>query len=323
MMESWQLMGLAALTGLGLSFVGMPVYLHWAKGHGWGQIVREEGPQAHLSKSGTPTMGGLVLILAGLLASFWWTGFSWDMWLFRLLVVMGAGLGLVDDLRKVLKHRNLGLQARHKLSVQAVMSLILGGYLVATRDPLGVSVPYVGFFAGAWVVWIVTFLVTAGSTNAVNLTDGLDGLAAGTCIPALLAMAFICQIHGQADLAVGACGLVGACLGFLWYNSYPARVFMGDTGSLSLGAALAALALLSNSEVWLVLIGGVFVMETLSVIIQVSYFKLSGGKRVFRMSPIHHHFELGGLHEVQVSTRLTVMGSFLALMAVLMYSGVL
>ncbi len=323
MMQSWQVMGLAVLTGMGLTLTGMPAYLHWAKGHGWGQIVREEGPQKHLSKAGTPTMGGLVLILSGLLASFWWTEFSWEMWLFRLMVVIGAALGFVDDISKVLKRKNLGLRARDKLLVQGLMGLGLGAYLVFTREPLGVSFPVIGFVAGAWIVWVLTLLVTAGAINAVNLTDGLDGLAAGTSVSALLAMAFICASSGHTGLAVGACGLVGACLGFLWFNSYPARVFMGDTGSLSLGAALAALALLSGSEMWLLLIGGVFVMETLSVMIQVTYFKATGGKRVFRMSPIHHHFELGGLHEVQVTARFCVVGAILALVAVLMYSGVL
>ncbi|MDO5296647.1 MAG: phospho-N-acetylmuramoyl-pentapeptide-transferase [bacterium] len=323
MTETWHLMALAALTGIGLAGAGMPAYLTWAKGHGWGQVVREEGPQQHLSKAGTPTMGGLVLILSGLLASFWWPVSSVEMWIFRLVVLSGAALGFVDDISKVLKRRNLGLKARHKLAVQGFVGLLLGIYLVATRQPAGIALPWIGFVGGAWLVMAVTLLVTAGSINAVNLTDGLDGLAAGTSIPALLAMAFICISSGHPELAVGACGLVGACLGFLWFNAYPARVFMGDTGSLSLGAALACMALLSGSEFWLVLVGGVFVIETLSVIIQVVYFKLTGGKRVFRMSPIHHHFELGGLHEVQVTARFTVCGVVLAIVSVLLYCGVL
>ncbi|MBQ7567567.1 phospho-N-acetylmuramoyl-pentapeptide-transferase [bacterium] len=322
-METWHLMALAVFTGIGLAGAGMPAYLRWAKGHGWGQVVREEGPQKHISKSGTPTMGGLVLILSGLLASFWWPVAGVDMWIFRLVVLAGAALGFVDDISKVLKHRNLGLKARHKLAVQAFIGLLLGGYIIAVRQPLGVFVPWVGFVGGAWAVMAVTLFVTAGSINAVNLTDGLDGLAAGTCIPALLAMSYICASSGHPELAVGACGLVGACIGFLWFNAYPARVFMGDTGSLSLGAALACMAILSGSELWLALIGGVFVAETLSVIIQVAYFKATSGKRVFRMTPIHHHFELGGLHEVQVTARFTVCGVLLALFAVLLYSGVL
>ena len=323
MTETWHLMALAALTGIGLTAAGMPAYLNWAKGHGWGQIVREEGPQQHLSKAGTPTMGGLVLILSGLLAGFWWPISSVEMWIFRLVVLAGAALGFVDDISKVLKRRNLGLKARHKLAVQGFIGLLLGGYLVAVRQPVGVELPWIGFVGGAWLVMLITLLVTAGSVNAVNLTDGLDGLAAGTSIPALLAMAFICVFSGHAELAVGACGLAGACLGFLWFNAYPARVFMGDTGSLSLGAALACMALLSGSEFWLIMVGGIFVMETLSVMIQVTYFKLTGGKRVFRMSPIHHHFELGGLHEVQVTARFTVCGVVLAIAAVLLYCGVL
>lgn len=323
MVEYWQIMALAAFTGIGLAGLGMPVYLRWAKSHGVGQCVREEGPQAHLSKAGTPTMGGLVLIVSGLLASFWWPTASAELWIFRLVVVAGVALGFVDDIRKVLKHQSLGLKARHKLLIQLFIGVMLALYLTATRQPLGVEIPCVGFLGGAWLVWVIALLTTAGSINAVNLTDGLDGLAAGTSIPALLAMAYFCSAAGHPELAVGACGLAGACVGFLWHNAYPARVFMGDTGSLSLGAALAVLALLSGSEIWLVLVGGVFVMETLSVMIQVGYFKLTKGKRVFRMAPIHHHFELGGMHEVQVTMRLVVIGTLLALLAVLLHCGIL
>lgn len=314
------LVGLAILTGLGLSLVSMPIFLRWAKGHGWGQEVREEGPKAHLSKAGTPTMGGIVLILAGLMASFWAPN-SLDLWIFRMTVVVCAGLGMVDDLSKLMKHRSLGLKARHKMAVLLVLGLVLFGYLAMTRQNFGVNVPIVGFVSSAWVVLAVTLFLTSGTVNAVNLTDGLDGLAGGTCTAALSAYAAIAAYTGHIELCVAAMAMAGACVGFLWYNVFPARVFMGDTGSLALGGALAALALLTGTEFLLVLIGGIFVIEALSVIIQVSYFKLTNGKRIFKMSPIHHHFELSGLHEVQVTARFTIISIILALVGVLYYMG--
>lgn len=322
-MFPWESMCLAGLTGLGLTVVGMPAFLGWAQGHGWGQRIRGEGPKDHLSKSGTPTMGGLVLITAGLAASFWAGGHSWDMLVFRLVVVLCAILGMVDDLSKILHNQSLGLKARHKLLAQGLLGLALGAWLCLTRENLGVSIPLVGFVGGAWIVWVTSVLVTAGAVNAVNLTDGLDGLAGSTCASSLLAFALVCCGSNDPGLGVAATGFAGACLGFLWHNSYPARVFMGDTGSLGLGGALAALALLTGNEFLLVLIGGVFVMEALSVIIQVTYFKLTGGKRIFRMSPIHHHFELRGMHEVQVTARFALISLMLAIVGCLVFFGAL
>ena len=312
----WRTVGLAAMTGLGLAWASMPIFLGWARTHGWGQEIREEGPKAHLSKAGTPTMGGLVLIIAGLLASFW-AGHTLDLWVFRMTVAACAVLGMVDDLRKLMKHRSLGLKARHKMAALAGLGLLLWGYLLLTREQVGVDVPYFGWVSGAGILLVTTLLLTSGTVNAVNLTDGLDGLAGGTGAVALLAYAAVAAITGHTELCIAAAAMAGACLGFLWFNFYPARVFMGDTGSLALGGALAALALLTGTEFLLVVIGGIFVIEALSVIIQVSYFKLTGGKRVFRMSPIHHHFELGGLHEVQVTGRLVVVSIILALTALI------
>lgn len=319
--QPWREAAAAGLMGLGLAVVAMPAYLGWARTRGWGQAIRAEGPRDHLSKAGTPTMGGLVLLAAGLLAGFWWPHPSWDLLIFRLLVVACAALGLVDDLKKVLRNRNLGLRARDKLAVQALLGLGMGAWLVATRPDPGVWLPGIGFVAGAWLVWLFALMVTAGTMNAVNLTDGLDGLAGGTGAVALLAYAVVAGGTGHPDLAVAATGLAGACLGFLWFNSFPARVFMGDTGSLGLGGALAALALLTRTELLLVLIGGVFVAEAGSVILQVAWFKSTGGRRIFRMSPLHHHFEMGGLHEVQVTTRFVLVGVVLAVAGVLLYLG--
>jgi len=238
-----------------------------------------------------------------------------------VVVLAGAALGMVDDLNKVLKKRNLGLRARDKLAVQGLVGLGLGAWMVATRPDPGVVLPFVGFVAGGWLVWLVAVGVTASAMNSVNLTDGLDGLAAGSCAVALLAYAVVAGASGHPDLAVAAAGLAGACLGFLWHNGYPARVFMGDTGSLGLGGALAAMALLTRTEFLLVLIGGVFVAEAGSVILQVAWFKSTGGRRLFRMSPLHHHFELGGLHEVQVTIRFVLVGLALAVAGVLWHLG--
>ena len=317
----WREAACAGLMGLGLALAAMPAYLAWARTRGWGQVIRSEGPQAHHLKAGTPTMGGLVLVAAGLLAGLWWRQPSWDLLVFRLVVALGAALGLLDDLKKVLKNRNLGLRARDKLAAQVLLAVGLAAFLVSTRPDPGVTLPLVGFVAGAWLVWLLAVLVTAGTMNGVNLTDGLDGLAGGTCAVALLAYACVAGASGHPDLAVAAAGMAGACLGFLWFNCFPARVFMGDTGSLGLGAALAALALLTRTEFLLVLIGGVFVAEALSVVLQVAWFKSTGGRRIFRMSPLHHHFELGGLHEVQVTSRFILVGIALATAGVLLALG--
>jgi phospho-N-acetylmuramoyl-pentapeptide-transferase len=317
----WQEAACAGLLGLGLTIAGMPVYLGWARNHGWGQVIRTEGPQEHRLKAGTPTMGGLLLLTAGLVAGLWWREPSWDLLVFRLVVLLGAGLGMVDDLNKVLKRRNLGLRARDKLFDQGLLGLGLGGWLVLTRPEPGLSVPLVGFVAGSWLVWLAALLVMTSTMNAVNLTDGLDGLAGGTSAVALLAFGAVAATSGHPDLAVAAVGLAGACLGFLWFNCFPARVFMGDTGSLGLGAALAALALLTGTEFLLVLVGGVFVAEAASVILQVAWFKSTGGRRILRMSPLHHHFELGGLHEVQVTVRFILAGVILAVAGLLVHLG--
>lgn len=321
MIFPWREAAAAGLMGLGLAVAAMPAYLLWAKTLGWGQVIREEGPQKHHSKAGTPTMGGLVLLAAGLLASLWWREPSSDVVVFRIVVLLCGLLGIVDDLKKVLRNRNLGLRARDKLLAQGLIGLGLGAWLSWTTPVPGVVFPLLGFVGGAWLVWLFAVLVTAGTVNAVNLTDGLDGLAAGTSAVALLAYVVVAAASGHPGLAVAAAAMAGACLGFLWHNAFPARVFMGDTGSLGLGGAFAALALLTRTEFLLILIGGVFVAEALSVILQVAYFKKTGGKRIFRMSPLHHHFEMGGLHEVQVTTRFAVVGLLLAVVGVSLYLG--
>ncbi len=283
-----------ALAG-GLTLVSMPLYLSYAKRLGWGQEIRPEGPREHQLKKGTPTMGGLVLLFAAFCGSLW--GPVTPEWGALWGVIWGCALlGMVDDLTSIFKKRNLGLKARHKLLVQGTVGMGLGIFLAWYDYFQPTSTINVGY------TLFLSVLVVVSTTNAVNLTDGLDGLAAGTVFFALLGLAFMDWYQGG-GLLVSVLALAAACLGFLWYNCYPAAVFMGDTGSLGLGGALAALALLEGKEFWLLLLGGVFVMEALSVIIQVIYFKVTGGKRVFRMSPLHHHFVLGGMHEVKVTVR--------------------
>lgn len=311
----------AGAAGLGLTVLGMPVLLSGLRRLGWGQAIREEGPKDHASKAGTPTMGGGLFVPAGLLASLWASHWSPDLAALWVVTLGSWGLGLTDDLTKVRRNRNLGLKARHKMVIQTALSLAFGLYLVWSRGNPGVDVPLYGHVAGAPVLLLLTWLTVTGTTNAVNLTDGLDGLAAGTVLSSLAAFSAICWGSGHADLAVAAAGMAGATLAFLWYNCFPARIFMGDTGSMGLGGILAALALLSGNPFLLVLIGGVYVCEALSVMLQVTYFKLSGGKRIFRMSPVHHHFCLGGLHEVQVTLRMWIVSLLLALLGLYVHSG--
>lgn len=311
----------AGALGCGITFLGMPAFLAGMRQLGWGQKIREEGPKDHQSKAGTPTMGGGLFIPAGLLASFWAQHWSADLFTIWALTIGCWLLGMTDDLTKVMRNRNLGLKARHKMAIQTGLSLAVGVYLCCTRENPGVEIPWLGFWGGIPVMLVLSWLVVAGTTNAVNLTDGLDGLAAGTVLSSLGAFTALAYFAGHPDLATAAAGMAGATAAFLWYNSFPARIFMGDTGSMGLGGMLAGLALMLNVPFLLVVIGGVFVVEALSVIMQVSYFKATGGKRIFRMSPIHHHFCLGGMHEVQVTLRMWVVSLGLALLGLYLHWG--
>ena len=274
-----------------------------------GQSIREEGPQSHQAKQGTPTMGGLMIIIAVTLGVLYWTvryfehkQFLAVLWVIWLMFAGHGLLGFWDDYIKVKLKRNLGLKAWQKLAGQTVLSIAL----TVAADLLGrgtlVSIPLTtwSFDLGPIGFAIFVFIVLVGASNAVNLTDGLDGLAAGTMFFASFSFAAICTLGWMMPQAIFALLMAGACVGFLWFNRHPAQVFMGDTGSLALGGGLAAVAVLSSQEMLLVLVGGVFVAEALSVIIQVLYFKKTGGKRFFRMSPLHHHFELGGWPEKKV-----------------------
>ena len=296
-------------------------YLHKLK---FGQSIRECGPASHMKKSGTPTMGGL-MILAALVLALLWGSFTPHIIIALVLTLGHALIGFLDDYIKVVMKRNLGLTAKQKFLLQFILA---GAYVYFAETHLqntSLWIPLVNMnFDFGWAYYALAFILLVGTTNAVNLTDGLDGLVSFVSIPVTLAFAFIAFMQGMLDVSGFALGLTGACLGFLLFNRHPAQVFMGDTGSLALGGGIAALALLTHTELLLVIIGGVYVAEAMSVIIQVTYFRLTGGKRIFRMSPLHHHYELGGWNEVKVvrvftfvSFLLSAVGLWLWLAAVL------
>jgi len=279
------------------------------------QSIREEAPVRHQSKAGTPTMGGILILVAVIIATL---AVSRPLPLgvtFALVVMVGYGcVGGLDDLLGIRRQRNLGLRARERLTVQILLAALVAFY-VARRPELGtaLTLPWLGEWDLGWAYVVFAILYVVGFANAVNLTDGLDGLAGGTVAIASGAYAAIAMRVGQPELAILASALAGACLGFVWFNAHPAAVIMGDVGSNALGAVLAAIAIITKTELTLFLVGLVFVLEAASVILQVAYFKSTGGKRLFRMSPLHHHFELSGWSETQTVTRLWLVAAFAAL----------
>ena len=267
----------------------------------FGQSIRDEGPKSHQKKSGTPTMGGIMLVLAITAASLLTSGGDPKVLLALFVLIGHCVIGFIDDYIKVVKKRNLGLKAKQKLAGQILMAVVVTyigtNWLGMTTD---LWIPFLGHNLDlSFGYYILVFFVLVGTTNAVNLTDGLDGLAAGTVAVAAIAYAAICMWFRMTALAAFCAAVAAACIGFLRFNAHPAKVFMGDTGSLALGGALAAAAILTKTELLLIIVGGVFVAEALSVIIQVISFQTTG-KRVFLMSPVHHHFELKGWKETRV-----------------------
>jgi phospho-N-acetylmuramoyl-pentapeptide-transferase len=326
----------AAVTALLISLLLGPPMIEWLKRVKLGQKVRQDGPQTHLGKAGTPTMGGLLVVASIVVPCLLWGNFhSRQLWVALLTTVWLGGLGFLDDWLRVVKNYPKGLLGRYKLVGQVVIGLLVGLLIVMYPEPgLSPTVTHVPFLKfryidfGLLFIPFVVFVIT-GSSNAVNLTDGLDGLASGLVAIAALAFAGMCYLSGHAkfsaylnldflvytgELTVFCAAVLGAALGFLWYNCHPADVFMGDTGSLALGGALGVVAVLIKREFWLVLVGGVFVAEALSVMIQVGSFKLTG-KRVFRMAPLHHHFELMGWAESRVVLRFYIVAALLALLS--------
>ncbi len=326
---------LAAMTALIISFTAGPRVIRWLTTKKIGQTVRTDGPQTHLVKSGTPTMGGaLILIAIGVTTLLWGDLANRYVWVL-LIVTLGFGaIGWYDDWKKVVYRDPKGLASRWKYFWQSVIGLVVAIYLAMSSTlpaEMELIVPFfktVSYPLGAIGFVILTYLVIVGSSNAVNLTDGLDGLAIMPTVMIGGALAIFSYVAGSAvfskyllmpyipgagELAVFLGAMVGAGLGFLWFNAYPAEVFMGDVGALALGAALGTVAVIVRQEIVLAIMGGVFVAETLSVAAQVLYFKFTGGKRIFRMAPLHHHFELGGWKETQVVVRFWIITIMLVL----------
>ncbi|MFJ6831262.1 phospho-N-acetylmuramoyl-pentapeptide-transferase [Streptomyces sp. NPDC091209] len=345
----------AGVIGLFLTLVGTPLLIKLLARKGYGQYIRDDGPREHASKRGTPTMGGIAFILATIIAYFMSKVITGYAPTFSGLLVLGlmAGMGLVgflDDYIKIIKRRSLGLRAKAKMAGQLIVGISFAVLALQFADnrgntPASTKLSFVQDFGWSigpvlFVVWAL-FMILAMS-NGVNLTDGLDGLATGAATMVFGAYTFIgvwqfqescanattltnpaaCyEVRDPLDLAVVASALMGACFGFLWWNTSPAKIFMGDTGSLALGGALAGLAICSRTEILVALLGGLFVLITMSVVIQVGSFKLTG-KRVFRMAPLQHHFELKGWSEVLVVVRFWIIQGMCVIVGLgLFYAG--
>ena len=324
----------ASLTALVLSLLLGPWMIRKLRDFQIGQVIRQEGPQSHRAKAGTPTMGGLLILAASLLPTLLWADLTNAyVWIAVLSTAAFGAVGFVDDYLKIVRRSHHGLIPRYKMGLQLVIGIVVGvALIVLAQKNLYNTRLIFPFFKNlipdlGWFYVPFATLVLVGATNAVNLTDGLDGLAISTFGVAAAAFTALSYVTGHAVLAeylllvrfapagelTVFCGaLVGASLGFLWYNSYPAEIFMGDVGSLALGGALGTVAILIKQELLLLMVGGVFVLEALSVIIQVSSFKMTG-RRVFKMAPLHHHFELIGWSEPKVITRFLIVAVIFAL----------
>ena len=324
----------AMITALVVCFILGPWIIRKLESLQARQVIRTDGPESHLQKQGTPTMGGVIILAAIVIPTLLWADLTNQYIWITLFITIGYGLiGFVDDYKKVVKKNTKGLSARQKLFWQVLLAgsvalylFLMPGFSEQLFFPL-----FKNFHPDLWI-WFIPFaaLVIVGASNAVNLTDGLDGLAIGpVAINAATYMLFsyiaghatlsaylqIPRVVGAGELAVLCGAMVGAGLGFLWYNSYPAEVFMGDVGSLSLGGTLGTIAVLTKQEILLVIVGGIFVVEALSVIFQVGSYKYRG-KRIFRMAPIHHHFELKGVAEPKIIVRFWIISIILALIAI-------
>ena len=310
---------LAAIFAAGLVLCIGPLLIPELHKLKFGQSIREEGPKSHQAKSGTPTMGGIMIILAIVVATVAAAPLTPAVLLALFITLGHFVLGFLDDYIKVVKKRNLGLKAKQKMLGQiliAIVTMIVGTRVLGIDTTIWIPIADINLDIGVGYYFLVLF-VLVGTSNAVNLTDGLDGLASGTVAIASGAYALVCYMTGHYDLAIFSVAMMMACLAFLRFNAHPAKVFMGDTGSLALGGAVAAVGILTHTEILLAVIGFVFVCEALSVIIQVISFKTTG-KRVFRMSPIHHHFELGGWKETKVVFVFWMVGPIASIVGLLM-----
>lgn len=320
-------LGVAAL----LSAFLMPAFISFMRKDGIGQQVRADGPQTHLVKQGTPTMGGVIILVSVVLTCILFAHWTSDLVLAMAAMLITGLLGLLDDIESVSHGRSLGLTPSQKM---AGLILISVTFCLAAVNWVGVS-PAIAFPGGfsidlgvlslnlggicvPWLYIIFVFLLFAGMSNAVNLTDGLDGLAGGTVMVVMLCMAAVAFNYDEINLAVFAAACAGGCIGFLWHNCYPASIFMGDTGSLALGAGFAALAVLTKTEVTSLVMGGLFITEALSVMLQVISFKKTG-KRIFLMAPLHHHFEKKGWSETKVVIRFWIVSAAFAAIGFALY----
>ncbi len=326
---------LAAMTALIISFIAGPRVIRWLAAKKIGQAVRTDGPQTHLAKSGTPTMGGVLILIAIAITTLLWGDLTNRYIWVVLIVTIGFGaIGWYDDWKKVVYRDPKGLASRWKYFWQSVIGVAIAVYLGMTATLPAQTELIVPFFKtvayplGIVGFMILTYFVVVGTSNAVNLTDGLDGLAIMPAVMVAAALAifayvagnavyakylFVPHIPGAGELCIFLGAMAGAGLGFLWFNAYPAEVFMGDVGALAIGGALGTVAVIVRQEIVLAIMGGVFVAETLSVAAQVLYFKLTGGKRIFRMAPLHHHYELSGWKETQVVVRFWIITIMLVL----------
>jgi len=324
----------ASISALAISLLLGPWLIRRLREFQVGQVIRQEGPQSHRAKAGTPTMGGLLILTAALVPTLLWADLTNPfIWVAVVSTTAFGGVGFLDDYLKITRRSSGGLAARYKMAGQVAIGIVVGVVMLylASRNQYNTRLIF-PFFKQlipdlGWGYVPFAVLLLTGASNAVNLTDGLDGLAISTFAVAAACFTALAYVTGHvvfadylllvriplaAELTVFCGALVGAALGFLWYNCYPAEIFMGDVGSLALGGALGTVAILIKQEILLGIVGGVFVMEAVSVILQVGSFKLTG-KRIFRMAPLHHHFELGGWSEPKVITRFLIMGILFAL----------
>ncbi len=325
----------AALIALIVSLIAGPYLIRWLQRKQIGQSIRTDGPQSHLSKSGTPTMGGALILFAITISCLLLGNLaSTDLWI-CLAVMLGFGaIGWVDDYKKLILKNSRGLPGRWKYFWQSIIGIIAALYLYFCSSDLEIAKIVIPFFKDfsidlGWVFILLAYFVIVGSSNAVNLTDGLDGLATMPIVMVGGALGIFAYVSSNSvyspylmipylpqvdELTVFCSAIVGAGLGFLWFNAYPAQVFMGDVGSLGLGAALGIVAVLLHQEFVLFIMGGIFVAETFSVVLQVGYFKMTGGKRIFKMAPLHHHYELKGMPEPKIIARFWIVTAILVLL---------
>ncbi|MGE5583686.1 MAG: phospho-N-acetylmuramoyl-pentapeptide-transferase [Bacillota bacterium] len=324
-MTLWIRLLFAALTSFTVSLIIGPFAIRVLRRLKFGQSIRDDGPQTHLRKAGTPTMGGVLILFSLVIGVLAVHDFSPEIWWLLFLTLSFGMIGLVDDLIIIITKQSLGLKARQKLLAQIVFAGLATIFILQNQFSTSQLIPFSNFKltfpAGGYgnpLFFVYAVFVIVAFSNAVNLTDGLDGLAGGTTAIAALALAVLALCQRQPGVAIFAFAIAGACFGFIWFNGPPAEVFMGDTGSLALGAALAGIALFTQMSLFFVIIGGIFVAENLSVVLQVTSFKTTG-RRIFRMSPLHHHFELGGMMEPKIMLRFWIIGIVLGVIGILGY----